>query len=112
MQAHLPRSLMEQALFISLIPNSKIRWILLNPQMSLNLSFTKESCERSLKGALTFSPQATSEDNASSLASIIDGTSFVHILDSKLEDKVDTLRPSNVLKFELVIKLSKIRLVG
>nr|GEV00297.1 zf-CCHC domain-containing protein/UBN2 domain-containing protein [Tanacetum cinerariifolium] len=54
---------------------------------SLRLANMRESCERSLKGAWTLSPNATSRDNASSLASIIDGTSFVHILDSKLEDK-------------------------
>lgn len=47
-----------------------------------------ESCERSLKEALKLSPNATSGDNASSLALIIDGTSLVHILDSKLEDKL------------------------
>ncbi|GKF98316.1 phospholipid-transporting ATPase 1, partial [Tanacetum coccineum] len=46
-----------------------------------------ESCKRSLKDALKLSPNATSGDNESSLALIIDGTSLVHILDSKLEDK-------------------------
>lgn len=71
-------------------------------------SNSAESCKRKLEDAIIMSKTASgaSLDNerstevvTTSIALIIDGSSLVHILDSKLEEQVNAYKPANFIYF-------------